>query len=105
MAELIKAGRVEWGFQVKAGQHVIEGQMDLWAEMDDKIYVVDYKTGSTRRIEDAFKQLSLYAWVLRRFGHKKPIEMVVLYPLHEKSEAREFSEDLFLFWESEFSRA
>ena len=105
MTELIKAGHVEWGFQVKAGAHVIEGQMDLWAELGDKIYVIDYKTGSTRGMEDAFKQLSLYAWVLRRFGHKKPIEMIVLYPLREKSESREFGEDLFLFWESEFSRS
>lgn len=103
MPALIETGQVEWGFQVKTERGVIEGQIDLWGQAQQKIFIVDYKTGSDRAMDDAFRQLSLYAWALRRFGHKDPMEMVIIYPLKKKIESRSFSDDLFLGWEKEFS--
>ena len=101
--EWIETGHVEWGFQVRTQSRVIEGQIDLWAEHDGKIYVVDYKSGSPQQKETAFRQLSLYAWALRKFGHDVPMQLVVIYPLAKKVEQREFTEDLFLAWENELS--
>jgi ATP-dependent exoDNAse (exonuclease V) beta subunit len=103
--ELIACGHSEWGFQVQTSARVIEGQIDLWGKVDGRIYVVDYKSGSPQAKEEAFAQLQVYAWALRRFGHKEPIEMVVIYPLAEKYESREFTAALFAGWEREFSSA
>lgn len=102
---LVRSGHTEWGFQVQTFTGVIEGQIDLWGEVDGTLYVVDYKTGSAARKEDAFTQLSIYAWALRRFGHAAPIEMVVIYPLAREVEARPFTEELRSRWEDEFGGA
>lgn len=103
MQELVRTGYTEWGFQVQTFTGVLEGQIDLWGKHDGKIYVVDYKSGSPDRVEEAFTQLSIYAWALRRFGHNEPVVMAVIYPLKEKTVLREFSEELFARWEAEFS--
>lgn len=103
MRELIAAGEAEWGFQVRTPTQVVEGQIDLWAKHNGVLYVVDYKSGSQKFEESAFKQLSLYAWALRKFGHKEPIQRVVIYPLTEKIKIQEFTEELFDSWELEFS--
>jgi ATP-dependent helicase/nuclease subunit A len=102
MRHLIQEGSVEWGFQVQTPAGVIEGQIDLWAKHDGKIYIVDYKSGSNRFKEAAFEQLSLYAWALRKFGHKEPIELMVIYPLTQKFEKHAFDEKLFVGWEMKF---
>jgi ATP-dependent helicase/nuclease subunit A len=100
LREWIRDGETEWGFQVRTvGEGVVEGQIDLWAKHDGKLFVVDYKSGSPAYKESAFRQLSLYAWALRRFGHKEPAELVVVYPRLRQVERRAFSEDLFLHWE------
>ena len=102
LAEFIRKGSAEWGFQVRTKNGVVEGQIDLWCKHDGKLFVVDYKSGSPKGKEAAFKQLSLYSWALRKFGHKEPVTMVVVYPLLKKTEAQSFTEDLFQHWESEF---
>lgn len=103
METLIHEGQVEWGFQVQTPTGVIEGQVDLWAKFDGKIYIVDYKSGSNKFKEAAFEQLGLYAWALRKFGHKEPVELLVIYPLSKKYEQRSFDENLFANWEMKFS--
>lgn len=105
VAKLVCEGQTEWGFQIQTFSGVIEGQIDLWGKIDGRLYVVDYKSGSPKRIEDAFTQLEIYAWALRRFGHPEPAELVVLYPLAEKFETRAFSDELFARWEREFGGA
>lgn len=104
MEQLIQVGEAEWGFQVQTPSRVVEGQIDLWAKLGDKIYVIDYKSGAPSGKEAAFEQMGLYAWALRKFGHQEPIELVVIYPLRESVETRSFDEQLFLTWENEFSR-
>lgn len=105
LAEMIQQGHTEWGFQVRTPLRVVEGQIDLWAKSNGRLFVVDYKSGSPKGKEAAFKQLSLYAWALRKFGHQDPISMVVVYPLQKKTESQEFSEQLFRHWENEFGVA
>ncbi len=105
MRRLIHEGQVEWGFQVQTPTGVIEGQVDLWAKIDGKIYIVDYKSGSSRFQKSAFEQLSGYAWALRKFGHQEPVELVVIYPLTQKMARQSFNEELFAGWELKFSGA
>jgi ATP-dependent helicase/nuclease subunit A len=105
MREVIACGHTEWGFQVQAAARVIEGQIDLWAKHGGRVYVVDYKSGSPKGQEDAFTQLSIYSWALRRFGHLEPIDMIVIYPLGEKVARREFTGEMFAHWEKEFGKA
>jgi ATP-dependent helicase/nuclease subunit A len=105
MRELIHQGEAEWGFQVRTPTRVVEGQIDLWSKHDGTLYVVDYKSGSAAFKQSAFDQLSLYAWALRKFGHKEPAKMLVIYPLTGKFEMRDFTEDLFDSWELKFSGA
>jgi|GEM_PF-1401296 len=102
MEALIQEGEAEWGFQVATPTQTVEGQIDLWGKLAGRIYVVDYKSGSPKGQEKAFTQLSLYAWALRKFGHREPLTMVVIFPVSQKVETREFSEDLFARWELEF---
>ncbi len=100
LRDWIMAGKTEWGFHVQTAGRVVEGQIDLWAKLDGKLYIVDYKSGSPAFQEQAFQQLSLYAWALRKFGHQEPAEMLVVYPRLKKTVRKEFSEDLFLHWEN-----
>lgn len=102
ISQMIRDGEAEWGFQVKTPTQVVEGQIDLWAKWDGKLYVVDYKSGSDKYKEEAFEQLALYAWALRKFGHTEPAELIVIYPLDEKFEARPFTPELFAHWENKF---
>jgi len=92
LAEILKNGRVEWGFQIQREAKVTQGRIDLWGVVDKRIYIVDYKSGSPERKEDAFEQLQGYAIALRQFGHSYPIELVVVYPLHEIVEVRPFED-------------
>jgi ATP-dependent helicase/nuclease subunit A len=102
MTELIHKGFSEWGFQVLTQKGVIEGQIDLWAKHEGRLYIIDYKSGSTVFKESAFRQLELYAWALRRFGHHEPIELMVVYPLKKKFERRTLSDSVISRCEAEF---
>lgn len=105
MRELIRSGHVEWGFQVQTKQRIVEGQIDIWAKHGGAIYIADYKSGSPAKMKQAFDQLGLYAWALRKFGHKEPIELLVIYPLAQKTVKQKFDEKLFADWELKFSLA
>lgn len=94
LREWIRQGETEWGFQVLTKRGLIEGQIDLWVKAEGRLYVVDYKSGSPAYEEDAFRQLSLYAWALRRFGHTEPAELLVIYPRLKKISRREFRPEL-----------
>lgn len=84
---LIQNGRVEWGFLYRDGETVIEGQIDLWGEVDGQMWVVDYKTGHSRYSEKAFTQLNHYAQALHKMGYVAAIEAIhlaVIYPFEQK---------------------
>lgn len=86
---ILESGEVEWGFQMKTAQGVIEGQIDLWGEWQDRIWVIDYKSGHPKYIEKAFAQLEVYAYALSRYRPEKPISMAVIYPLLARVETKD----------------
>ncbi len=66
--EMLQFGEVEWGFALREGENVIEGQVDLWASHSPKpgqsrpeIWIADYKTGSLAGMDKAIVQLEIYA--------------------------------------------
>lgn len=89
--EVLENGYVEWGFQCKRGQRILEGQIDLWGfDSNNRLWVIDYKTGSSRSQEKATLQVQFYLWILRQRGvnknEPKPSEFcwAVIYPFEER---------------------
>ena len=91
--DLIHEGNAEWGFAILNGDQLVQGQVDLWTETPEAIWIVDYKTGSSRHVEKAIEQLYIYAWALAKVGRwkKKPLKLVAVFPLEEKSDVRTFT--------------
>ncbi|RME14988.1 MAG: hypothetical protein D6797_07615 [Bdellovibrio sp.] len=92
MEKLLKKGFVEWGFQYIKEGRILEGQIDLWGEVDGKTWVVDYKSGTPSMKEKAFQQLQLYAEALRSRGVGYPIYRAVIYPFLKLTEVREMED-------------
>jgi ATP-dependent exoDNAse (exonuclease V) beta subunit len=93
MQEILFKGHNEWGFGLKTKSRFIQGQIDLWSELDNEIHVIDYKTGSSQYKEKALEQLAYYTCALFEMKqispHKKIIHSVI-YPLEKTVEIREF---------------
>lgn len=86
LLSIIEKGHVEWGFVLQNRQSFIQGQIDLWGVTDGVLWVVDYKTGSQRFSDLAFKQLKIYAWALGKLNNLEDvhsIKLAVVYPLDE----------------------
>lgn len=86
LKELMEKGQAEWGFQVKNEEKILEGRIDLWGwDQKGDLWVVDYKTGSEKKIEEAFRQLNIYSWALEKMGKRgKKTHLCVLFPLTKK---------------------
>ncbi len=93
MQEIIKNGHVEWGFQLKTELGIMEGQIDLWAELNNQVWVFDYKSGSSKYSEKAFQQLKYYAYALNKNYGFKNINLAVLYPIEQKCHTQAFDLD------------
>lgn len=92
LSEIISRGHVEWGFALRESHLLLQGQIDLWGLLDKTLWVVDYKTGSQRYSEVAFRQLEIYAWALLRMGYLAGVEKVqlaVVYPVDEVVKVQE----------------
>lgn len=89
--DLIKNGNVEWGFQFVEGNKIVDGQIDLWGMSDGKVWIVDYKTGSSRYLEKAFTQMEWYAKALRKFGVFDNINLAVIFPFEKKIEIQQLT--------------
>ncbi|WP_413295128.1 UvrD-helicase domain-containing protein [Bdellovibrio sp. HCB185ZH] len=86
LLKIIENGFVEWGFALMEQNALMQGQIDLWGIVDDTVWLVDYKTGSQRYSETAFKQLEAYAWALYRMKYLdrvKSVKLAVVYPMDE----------------------
>lgn len=103
--KLLRSGQAEWGFQIENSGGLLEGQIDLWGVVEGELWIVDYKSGSAEFKEKAFEQLALYGWALKQFGHREKMKLAVIYPLAQKFEVRDLTDDLLLHWENKFSRA
>jgi len=86
MQTLLKEGHVEWGFQkTLLDEAVTEGRVDLWGFVEQTLWVVDYKTGSSRFREKAFTQMRVYAGILREYtGWHGDIKMCALFPFTQE---------------------
>lgn len=105
--DIIRRGHAEWGFAVKGDRFVLQGQIDLWGEVDGTVWLVDYKTGSPEYAEKALDQLAIYAWALlklKRLRPDQPLKLVAVYPLDQKTEIRSFgrADELGPQWERVF---
>lgn len=83
MRQLLNLGFVEWGFQWLNEPYILEGQIDLWGEVGNEVWLVDYKSGSSRYLEKAMAQLEVYAQPLMEMGYAN-IKKAIIFPLEEK---------------------
>lgn len=94
LKEILKYGHNEWGFGLKTKSRLIQGQIDLWGELNNEIHVLDYKTGSSAYSDKAFEQLAFYTMALFEMkmisGDKKIIHSVV-YPIEQLIKKKVFS--------------
>lgn len=91
-SELIEDCQLEWGFVMKHGDKTIEGQVDFWGrDLNGEIWVMDYKTGSSRFKSKAMDQLRIYALALSKLYPEQKINMVSIFLEEMKSFSEEFS--------------
>lgn len=86
LMQIIQQGHAEWGFALTYQDSLMQGQIDLWGVVGETVWVVDYKTGSQKYSQVAFKQLEAYAWALQRMGYLQDVQQVklaVVYPIDE----------------------
>ncbi|MCX7977673.1 MAG: UvrD-helicase domain-containing protein [Bdellovibrionaceae bacterium] len=88
LSEILRSGFAEWGFAVKLDDgKLLQGQIDLWAVVQNHLWILDYKTGSSENVEKAMPQMRAYAWALVRMkkaGSTNMIRLAALYPFEEK---------------------
>ncbi len=84
MLQLLTNGHVEWGFQMKRGGAIVEGQVDLWGEADGEVFLIDYKTGSEAYYQQAVLQLGIYAEAIKAYKNMSRVKTYVIYPLSRK---------------------
>lgn len=87
MQQIFQKGHPEWGFAVQMHGKLLQGAIDMWAELPGAVYILDYKTGSSRYQDKAISQLKIYSDALKQMKmvtEKKPHKLVALYPLEKK---------------------
>ncbi len=104
LREMFDRGHVEWGFglKVKSGgqTRMVQGQIDAWGFVGDDLYILDYKTGSTKYLDKAFDQLRAYAGCLKQMGlvnKNQRIRLAVIYPFDQVVKFQDiFEQDVHL---------
>ena len=92
LEKVLQSGFVEWGFGLKNNSKLIQGQIDAWGVVDDTVYVLDYKTGSSDYtaklwLVETGQLLEFYAACLKemkKITENQKIILGVIYPLEEK---------------------
>ena len=86
-SEIFEKGYREWGYDwlnpdTKKRE---SGKIDLWAEFEDIVWIVDYKTGSLSGVDKGFEQLKRYKRVLSDYlNNNKKIMLVLAFPFNKK---------------------
>lgn len=104
LREMFDRGHVEWGFglKVKSGAQtrMVQGQIDAWGYIGEDLYILDYKTGSTKYLRQAFDQLRAYAGCLKQMGmvnKGQRIRLAVIYPFDQVVKFQDiFEQDVHL---------
>lgn len=98
LQQIIHQGEVEWGFALALpNEQLLQGQIDLWGQVGDQVWVVDYKTGALHFSNKAFEQLQVYASALRRMGYiaeDRIAKLAVVYPLQQQVLVQDFTADI-----------
>ncbi len=84
---ILASGEKEWGFDYN-GEKSISGKVDLWAESEGEVWIVDYKTGQTAGAEKGFSQLKVYKEMLKKYlGVSKVLKynLVLTFPYEKKT--------------------
>lgn len=99
ISSILASGEVEWSFTYKAeapeilqeklkGPIAIEGQIDLWGrDSAGTLWVLDYKTGSSKYADKALRQLEYYAAALIAGGiarKSETIQLAALFPFSKE---------------------
>lgn len=87
LLEIIQQGHVEWGFSFQHQDLWIQGQIDLWGVVNNEVWIVDYKTGSSEFAATAFEQLKAYTWALAKMkfiAKDAKVHLAVVYPFEKK---------------------
>lgn len=93
LKKVLAEGHNEWGFGLRLKSQVLQGQIDAWAELENEVHVLDYKTGSPEYSDKAFEQLSIYTYALlkmKQISTFKKIVHSVIYPVDQKIVQRSF---------------
>lgn len=94
MQELLTNGFVEWGFQYLENGQIVEGQVDLWGQVDDDIWIVDYKTGRPEDLPKAIAQLKVYSKAILASGKSGRIRLAVVFPMNQTVHVEEYGGEL-----------
>lgn len=65
LLKIMENGFSEWPFSFKHNGKVFSGRIDLWGIVDDKVWIIDYKSGQD---DMAVQQLEFYAVALFKKG-------------------------------------
>lgn len=87
LREILTDGQAEWSFLMEWEGKLLEGQLDLFGrDGQGRLWVVDYKSGSTDYREKAFEQLKIYAQALKKvgFAQNEKVSLCALYPFEKK---------------------
>lgn len=92
LRQLIENGEVEWSFMVQTEkQEWVPGRIDFWGKSEDgKVWVLDYKTGSSKYRDKALLQLKIYTWALYKLGQipeGAEVRLLPLFLFEEESKA------------------
>lgn len=84
---LLRQGFVETTISYTKDNVLIEGQIDLWGVVEDTLWVVDYKSGSSDYSTQGFDQLLKYSDGLCldiEIKNYKKVKMALVYPFENK---------------------
>ena len=80
--KILENGYREFGFAFKFLDRQLTGSIDIWAEVSQIFYVVDYKTGFKENNAKYFEQLEFYAQALSHLKlvpEKAKIKLILVY--------------------------
>lgn len=92
VTKLVQDGFRESHVAYLQNENLVEGQIDLWGIVDDTLWVIDYKTGSSENLEKGFSQLQHYAYALALNNSLKfsKTKLVLVFPFQGKVSVREY---------------
>ena len=93
LSSFLKKGFSEWSFKFKKSSLILQGQIDLWCQMDSVIHVIDYK--SSAPVEKGFNsvrsQLVFYSWFLNEIYYPDQIFMYECHPFQKRTIKTKFT--------------